>query len=89
MGYKIFLNKLPVLVIFTYSIFGIAQVFAETKSYQKNSSDVMFHGQLFVQYDSVKAGDSGSTASVDGLRDDEGNGRIGVKGKSSMMMVVS
>ncbi len=38
MGYKIFLNKLPVLVIFTYSIFGIAQVFAETKSYQKNSS---------------------------------------------------
>ena len=84
MGYKKFLNKLPVLVIFTYSIFGIDQVFAETKSYQKNSSDVMFYGQLFVQYDSVKAGDSGSTASVDGLRDDEGNGRIGVKGKSSI-----
>ena len=84
MGYKKFLNKLSILVIFTYSIFGIDQVFAETKSYQKNSSDVMFYGQLFVQYDSVKAGDSGSTASVDGLRDDEGNGRIGVKGKSSI-----
>ena len=44
----------------------------------------MFYGKLFVQYDSVKAGDSGSTASVDGLRDDEGMGRFGVKGKSSI-----
>jgi predicted porin len=82
MGYKKLLNKLPVLVIFTYLISGISQVLAETKIHQKNSSDVTFYGKLFVQFDSVKS--EGFTSSVDSLRDDEGMGRFGVRGKSSI-----
>ncbi|MEC7833186.1 MAG: porin [Pseudomonadota bacterium] len=84
MAYKVLFNKLLILVIFTHLFFGANKVSAESKNYKKNSSDILFYGRLFVQYDSIKAGDSGSTASVDGLRDDEGMGRFGIKGKESI-----
>ncbi len=84
MDYKKLFNKLLILAISIHLFFGTNKVSAETKNYKKNSSDVIFYGRLFVQFDSVKAGDSGSTASVDGLRDDEGMGRFGIKGKSSI-----
>ena len=84
MDYKQLFCTPLVFAISIYLFFGLGKAFAETKNYHSNPSAVMFYGKLFVQYDSVKAGDSGSTASVDGLRDDEGMGRFGVKGKSSI-----
>ena len=77
-------DRLLFLLIFIHLFFGINQAFAETENNKKYSSNIVFYGQLYIQYDSHKAGDSGSTASVDGLRDDEGNSRLGVRGKSSI-----
>ena len=83
MDYKRSLKKLLVLAIFTYLFFSVNNTFAEQRKNKiKNFSDVVFYGRIYVQYDSIKAGDSGSTPSVSNIRDDEGMSRFGVKGKS-------
>jgi hypothetical protein len=53
---------------------------AATKSAKKGSS-ATFYGRLFVQYDNSDNSTS-NNQSISALRDDEGMGRFGVKGKS-------
>ena len=55
---------------------------AATKSAKKGSSAI-FYGRLYVQYDNSDNSTSNNNK-ISGLRDDEGMGRFGVKGKNSI-----
>ena len=55
---------------------------AATKSAKKGSSAI-FYGRLFVQYDNSDNSTSNNNK-ISSLRDDEGMGRFGVKGKNSI-----
>ncbi|MEC7865084.1 MAG: hypothetical protein VX890_04125, partial [Pseudomonadota bacterium] len=58
------------------------KVHAATKSVKKGSS-ATFYGRLWVQYDSSDNSSSNNNK-ISSIRDDEGMGRVGLKGKSSI-----
>ena len=78
-----FLNKSYSIIIFIYLVFGINLAFADKKNYQKDLSDVMFYGRLWVQYDNSDNSASNNNK-VSSVRDNEGMGRFGIKGKSTI-----
>lgn len=51
---------------------------------QKDFSNVTFYGRLWVQYDNSDNSTS-TNNKLSSIRDDEGNGRLGIKGKSSII----
>ena len=77
---KLFL-KLFFLIIFINIVFGANQALAETRVNQKNLSEVVFYGRLWAQYD-VSDNSTSNNNKISSIRDDEGMGRIGIKGKS-------
>ena len=77
MAYNRLLNKSYIIVFLIYLVFGINLIFAD----QKKSSDMKFYGRLWVQYDNSDSSIS-SNNKVSSIRDNEGMGRFGVKGKS-------
>ena len=77
MAYNRLLNKSYIIVFLIYLVFGINLIFAD----QKKSSDMKFYGRLWVQYDNSDSSTS-SNNKVSSIRDNEGMGRFGVKGKS-------
>ena len=77
MAYNRLLNKSYIVIFLIYLVFGINLTFAD----KKNSSDIKFYGRLWVQYDNSDDSTS-SNNKVSSIRDNEGMGRFGVKGKS-------
>ena len=73
--------KLFFLIIFINIVFGANQALAETRVNQKNLSEVVFYGRLWAQYD-VSDNSTSNNNKISSIRDDEGMGRIGIKGKS-------
>ena len=76
-------NELHFFAIFVYLVLGINSANADKRSYQENSSDHSFYGRLWVQYDNSDASTSNND-DVQSIRDNEGMGRFGAKGKSSI-----
>ena len=83
MVYNKLLNNLYIIVIFIYLIFGINLAFADKKNYQTNSLDVTFYGRLWVQYDNSD-NSTNNNNKISSIRDNEGMGRFGIKGKSTI-----
>ena len=79
MAYNRLLNKSYIVIFLIYLVFGINLTFAD----KKNSSDIKFYGRLWVQYDNSDDSTS-SNNKVSSIRDNEGMGRFGLKGKSSV-----
>ena len=77
---KISYTLLP-FIIFINIIVSPNLVLADSKVHQKNSSEVVFYGRLWAQYD-ISDNSTSNNNKVSSIRDDEGNGRIGIKGKS-------
>ena len=50
---------------------------------EKKGSSAIFYGRLFVQYDNSDNSTS-NNKKISNLRDDEGMGRVGVKGKNTI-----
>jgi hypothetical protein len=73
------LNKSYIIIFLIYLVFGINLTFAD----KKNASDIRLYGRLWVQYDNSDDSTS-SNNKVSSIRDNEGMGRFGVKGKSSI-----
>ena len=67
---------------FTGGVVSSEKAYAATKSPKKGSS-ANFYGRLWVQYDNSDASTS-NNENVASIRDNEGMGRFGVKGKSSI-----
>ena len=80
--YTYFLLGLVALPIagFTGGLITSDKAHAATKSGKKGSS-ATFYGRLWVQYDNSDNSTSNNNK-ISSLRDDEGMGRFGVKGKS-------
>ena len=83
MVYKKTLKKYCSSAIFLCLFFSDSLVFANQKTNQKDFSNVTFYGRLWVQYDNSDNSSSNNNK-ISSIRDDEGNGRIGIKGKSSI-----
>ncbi|MBT3548434.1 MAG: porin [Gammaproteobacteria bacterium] len=84
MAYNKIFNGSHIFLICIYFVFGINLVNADTGSYQTNPSDTtLFYGRLWVQYDNSDASTS-NNKDVQSIRDNEGMGRLGIKGKSSV-----
>jgi len=81
MVYKKLFHKLFPLIIFINIIFNSNLTLAETRINQKNLSEVIFYGKLWAQYD-VSDHSTSNNNKTSNIRDDEGMGRIGIKGKS-------
>ncbi|MBH43980.1 MAG: hypothetical protein CMD88_00775 [Gammaproteobacteria bacterium] len=94
MDYNQSFNKLLVLAISLYLFFGVNNIFAgqienksknfstEAKKIKKRSS-ATFYGRLWIQYDNTDE-ETGSNDMKSSLRDNEGMGRFGIKGKESI-----